>query len=95
MPAKQLCYCRTCGGPDGPGKLMSYSSFRKHAVRNQAQPSAAFNDFVASFSRASTSSQPGISGNMATVSIQQQDLQMTQDDPEDMSSEEVHYFLNK
>ena len=96
MPAKQLCYCRTCGGPDGPGKLMSYSNFRKHAVRSEAQPSAAFNDFATSFSRASASSQPGVSGNLPTVSpvysIQQQDLQMTQDGPENTSSEEVHYF---
>lgn len=97
MPADRLCYCsRTCGGPDGPGKLMSYSNFRRHTVRSQAQPSAAFDNFVASFPCASASSQPGASGNLPTVSpvysIQQQDLQMAQNDPENTSSEEVHYF---
>jgi len=75
---------------------MSYSNFRKHAVWDQAQPSAAFDNFVASFSGASASSQPGVSGNLPTVSsvysIQQQDLQMTLDDPENTGSEEVHYF---
>jgi hypothetical protein len=75
---------------------MSYSNFRKHAVRYETQPSASFDNALASLSRAHTSSQPGVSENHPTVSSvhlsQQRDLQMTEDNPENSSSEEVHFF---
>ena len=80
---------------------MSYPNFCKHAVRHAAQPSAAFNNALASLSRTYTSSQPGVSENRLAVSSvhlsQQQDFQMTEHNPENTSLEEVHfiYLINK
>ena len=92
---KQLCYCRRCGGPDGPGKLMSYSNFCKHALQDQPQPSAAFDNALALISQAAANSQSGVLVNLPTVShvhtSQQQESQMILDDAlsTDSDSEEV------
>ena len=80
---------------------MSYANFCKHAVRYETQPSASFNNALATLSHTYTSSSPGVSENCPTVSSvhlsQQQDFQMTEHNPENTSSEEVHfiYLINK
>ena len=57
---KEMCYCRKCGGPDGPGKLLAYSTCRTHARRDaRIVVSPAFSSFLASAS-AAVNLQPGI-----------------------------------
>lgn len=94
---KRLCHCVGCGGESGPGKLISYATFCRHAVQNQAQPSASFNNILASISHVHTSSQPEANVDLTAVSLVHvgQQQQMTLDDPLSTDSEEVRFLLNK
>jgi len=69
---RKLCFCSRCGGPDGPGVLIGYSTFRKHTRdENKYVPSATFTRFLASAavsqSGTSASLQLGVPANSTSA----------------------------
>ena len=52
---KGLCFCNKCGGPSGPGVLLSYPARRKHVAAGQPVIPLAFNAYLDSLAPSGTS----------------------------------------
>jgi hypothetical protein len=64
------CYCvHSCGGPDGPGKPVSYTTYRRH-LKKSYSTSPEFNNFLQNrfpIVGASTSTMPPPPRQMASL----------------------------
>jgi hypothetical protein len=47
---KKSCFCTKCGGPNGPGKLLAYSTRQKHRKADIPATSTTFKELLASVS---------------------------------------------
>jgi hypothetical protein len=59
-PNRVTCYCSSCGGPSGPGSLLAYSTWRRHARLDLPEISPAFYESLRSIAPSSILSGPSI-----------------------------------